>query len=144
LKWLLIHTVASFAHLSILGFAEVRVNDQQIAISPFYSLAVVLYLALTPIQEFVARCCLQAPLQAFLPGTVLQRRLLSILISNLSVRWSPHAHQRRVCPCGLYSWNFLGLDFRKNKFAVCCSHVSLLDRWRRDLSCSGSKNLSPR
>jgi membrane protease YdiL (CAAX protease family) len=43
----------------------------------------VLYLALTPIQEFVARYCLQAPLQAFLPGTVLQRRLLSILISNL-------------------------------------------------------------
>jgi membrane protease YdiL (CAAX protease family) len=83
LKWLLIHTVASFAQLSILGLADLRVNDQQIAISPLYSLAVVLYLVLTPIQEFVARCCLQAPLQAFLPGTSLQRRLLSILISNL-------------------------------------------------------------
>jgi membrane protease YdiL (CAAX protease family) len=82
LKWLLIQTVASCAHLSILGFADLRVNDQQLAISPLYWLAIALYLALTPIQEFVARCCLQAPLQAFLPGTVLQRRLLSILISN--------------------------------------------------------------
>ena len=83
LKWLLIHTVESFAQLSILGFADLRVTEQQIAMSPLYSLAVVLYLVLTPIQEFVARCCLQAPLQAFLPGTSLQRRLLSILISNL-------------------------------------------------------------
>ena len=83
LKWLLIHTVESFAQLSILGFADLRVTEQQIAMSPLYSLAVVLYLVLTPIQEFVARCCLQAPLQSFLPGTSLQRRLLSILISNL-------------------------------------------------------------
>jgi hypothetical protein len=30
--------------------------------------AVGLYLILTPIQEFVTRCCLQAPLQAFLPS----------------------------------------------------------------------------
>src|SRR5207344_3405597 len=49
------------------------------------------------------------------------------------VRWSPYAHQRRVCACGLYSWNFLGLDFCKNKFAARGIHVSLLDRWRRDL-----------
>lgn len=83
LKWLLIHTVAAFAQLSVFGFADLRVNDQQIAISPLYTLAVVLYLVLTPLQEFVARCCLQAPLQAFLPGTVLKRQFLSILVSNL-------------------------------------------------------------
>ena len=41
------------------------------------------FLVLTPLQEFVARCCLQAPMQAFLPGASLNRRLWSILISNL-------------------------------------------------------------
>ena len=57
LKWLLIHKVESFAQLSILGFADLRVNDQQIAMSPLYSLAVVLYLVLTPIQELHAAVC---------------------------------------------------------------------------------------
>ena len=83
LKWLLINTTADFAHLSIFGCADLRVNDQQMEISPLYWLAVVLYLVLTPLQEFVARCCLQAPLQAFLPGTSFKRRLLAILLSNL-------------------------------------------------------------
>jgi len=83
LKWLLINTTAEFAHLSIVGFADLQVNDQQIEISPLYWLAIVLYLVLTPLQEFVARCCLQAPLQAFLPGGSLNRRLWAILISNL-------------------------------------------------------------
>ena len=58
-------------------------NDQQIEISPLYWLAIVLYLVLTPLQEFVARCCLQAPLQAFLPGACLNRQVWSILVSNL-------------------------------------------------------------
>ncbi len=82
-KWLLIRTTTVFANLSIVGFADLRANDQEIVISPLYVLAVVLYLVLTPIQEFVARCCLQAPLQAVLPGSNLKRRLLSILLSNL-------------------------------------------------------------
>ena len=83
LKWFLINTTAEFAHLSVFGFADLQVNDEQIEISPVYWLAVVLYLVLTPLQEFVARCCLQAPLQAFLPGSSLNRRLWAILISNL-------------------------------------------------------------
>ena len=83
LKWLLINTTAEFAHLSVFGFADLQVNDEQIEISPLYWLAVMLYLVLTPLQEFVARCCLQAPLQAFLPGSSLNRRLWAILISNL-------------------------------------------------------------
>ncbi len=83
LKWLLINTTAEFAHLSVFGFADLQVHDEQIEISPLYWLAVVLYLVLTPLQEFVARCCLQAPLQAFLPGSNLNRRLWAILISNL-------------------------------------------------------------
>ena len=69
LKWLLINTTAEFAHLSIFGLADMQVNDQQIEISPLYCLAIVLYLVLTPLQEFVARCCLQAPLPASLAST---------------------------------------------------------------------------
>ncbi len=91
LKWLLIHTTAAFSHLSIFTFADLRMNEQQIMMSPFYWLAVGLYLILTPIQEFVARCCLQAPLQAFLPGTDFKRCLWAILVSNL-VFAAAHSH----------------------------------------------------
>ena len=66
-------------------------DKQQIMMSPLYWLAVGLYLILTPIQEFVARCCLQAPLQAFLPGTDFKRCLWAILVSNL-VFAAAHSH----------------------------------------------------
>jgi membrane protease YdiL (CAAX protease family) len=82
LKLLLINTTVEFAQLSIFGFADLQVNDHQIELSPLYWLAIVLYLVLTPLQEFVARCCLQAPLRAFLPGTSFNRQIGSILISN--------------------------------------------------------------
>ncbi len=90
-KWLLIHTTAAFSDLSIFSFADLRMNEQQIVLSPLYWLAVGLYLILTPIQEFVARCCLQAPLQAFLPGTEFKRRSWAILVSNL-VFAAAHSH----------------------------------------------------
>ncbi len=91
LKWTLIHTADAFSHLSIFSFADLRMDEKQVMISPLYWLAVGLYLILTPIQEFVARCCLQAPLHAFLPGTEFNRRLLSILVSNL-VFAAAHSH----------------------------------------------------
>ena len=91
IKWFLIHTTAAFAHLSIFSFADLRMNEQQIVLSPLYWVAVGLYLILTPIQEFVARCCLQAPLQAFLPGTDFRRCLWAILVSNL-VFAAAHSH----------------------------------------------------
>ncbi len=91
LKWILIHTTASFSQLSIFGVADVRVNMHQVMMSPLYWIAVGLYLVLTPIQEFVARCCLQAPLHAFLTGSDFRRRLWSILVSNL-VFSAAHSH----------------------------------------------------
>ncbi len=91
LKWMLIHTTAEFSHLSIFSFADLRMDEKQVVISPAYWLAVGLYLILTPIQEFVARCCLQAPLHAFLTGTEFDRRLWSILVSNL-VFAAAHSH----------------------------------------------------
>jgi membrane protease YdiL (CAAX protease family) len=91
LKWILIHTTETFAGLSLFGIADVRVNKHDAMMSPLYWLAVGLYLTLTPIQEFVARSCLQAPLDAFLNGTEFQRRLWSILVSNL-VFAAAHSH----------------------------------------------------
>ena len=83
LKWMLIHTTETFAGLSLFGVADVKVNIHDAMMSPLYWVAVGLYLTLTPIQEFVARSCLQAPLYAFLNGTEFQRKLWSILVSNL-------------------------------------------------------------
>jgi CRP-like cAMP-binding protein len=91
LKWFLIHTAPGFSHLSVFSFADLRANHEQIIMSPLYWLAVGLYLVLTPIQEFVARCCVQAPLHAFVAGTDFRRRLWSILVSNL-VFAAAHSH----------------------------------------------------
>ena len=91
LKWILIHTTQTFAGLSLFGVADVEVDMHQVMMSPLYWVAVGLYLLLTPIQEFVARCCLQAPLYAFLNGTEFWRKLWSILVSNL-VFAAAHSH----------------------------------------------------
>jgi membrane protease YdiL (CAAX protease family) len=91
LKLLLIHTTKTFADLSLFGVADVREDMHQVMMSPLYWIAVGLYLALTPIQEFVARCCLQAPLHAFLNGTLFWRHFWSILVSNL-VFAAAHSH----------------------------------------------------
>jgi CRP-like cAMP-binding protein len=91
LKWILINTTEKFVGLSLFGVADVKVDMHDAMMSPLYWVAVGLYLALTPIQEFVARSCLQAPLYAFLNGTEFQRRLWSILVSNL-VFAAAHSH----------------------------------------------------
>ncbi len=91
LKLLLIHTTETFSSLSLFGVADVQQNMQQVVTSPLYWVAVGLYLVLTPLQEFVARCCLQAPLFAFLNGSTFSRHLSSILVSNL-VFAAAHSH----------------------------------------------------
>ncbi len=91
LKWILIHTTQTFSDLSLFGVADVKVGMHQVMMSPLYWVAVGLYLLLTPLQEFVARCCLQAPLYAFLNGTEFWRRVWSILVSNL-VFAAAHSH----------------------------------------------------
>jgi membrane protease YdiL (CAAX protease family) len=90
-KLILIHTTQTFAGLSLVGVADVREGMHQVISSPLYWIAVCLYLVLTPIQEFVARSCLQAPLYAFLNGTPFWRHLWSILVSNL-VFAAAHSH----------------------------------------------------
>jgi membrane protease YdiL (CAAX protease family) len=77
--------------LSLVGFANVRVGNQDEANMPWYWAALSLYLLLTPVQEFVARCGIQAPLYAFLQGSELKRASLSIVVSNL-VFSAVHAH----------------------------------------------------
>ncbi len=91
LKLLLIHTTQTFSSLSLFGVADVKENMHDVMMSPLYWIAVVLYLVLTPLQEFVARCCLQAPLHAFLNGTEFWRHVWSILVSNL-VFAAAHSH----------------------------------------------------
>jgi membrane protease YdiL (CAAX protease family) len=91
IKWTLIQTTETFAGLSLFGVADVKVNMHDAMMSPLYWVAVGLYLMLTPVQEFVARSCLQAPLYAFLDGPEFWRKLWSILVSNL-VFAAAHSH----------------------------------------------------
>jgi membrane protease YdiL (CAAX protease family) len=91
LKWILIATVPQLHGLQLIGFANIRVEHQADTDTPWYWVALVLYLLLTPVQEFVARCGIQAPLYAFLEGSKLKRAGLSIAVSNL-VFSAVHAH----------------------------------------------------
>ncbi len=90
-KWLIIITTPSLSGMTVISFADVQVAQQPAMMSPWYWAAVCLYLVLTPLQEFVARCGIQAPLYAFLDGSETKRRVLSILVSTL-VFSAAHAH----------------------------------------------------
>jgi len=123
LKLILIQTTETFSPLSLFG--HVRRSMQ--VMPPLYWLQAGLYLLLTPVQEFVARCCLQAPLYAFLSGTEFKRHLWSILVSNL-VFAAAHAHigfafaVAAFIPGLLWGWIFA----RTNSLpAVAASHFMI-------------------
>ncbi len=90
-KWAIIAFTPSLSHMTVISFADVQVSHTPAMMSPWYWAAVCLYLVLTPLQEFVARCGIQAPLYAFLDGSETKRRVFSILVSTL-VFSAVHAH----------------------------------------------------
>jgi CRP-like cAMP-binding protein/membrane protease YdiL (CAAX protease family) len=90
-KWILINVSASLAGASLIGGAQIEVAGQATAQTPWYWIAFAVYLLLTPLQEFVARSGIQAPLYAFLHGSETKRRWCAILASNL-VFSAAHAH----------------------------------------------------
>jgi CRP-like cAMP-binding protein len=92
-KWAIILGSPSLAGVPVISIGEVRVGDSDPVgmNSAWFWVAVALYLLLTPVQEFVARCGVQAPLYAFLQGPEWRRRIWSILVSNL-VFAAAHAH----------------------------------------------------
>jgi len=91
LKWILITTVPQLHGLDLISFTKIRIGGQDETGTAWYWVALSLYLLLTPIQEFVARCGIQAPLYAFLQGSAFKRGVLAILVSNL-VFAAVHAH----------------------------------------------------
>jgi CRP-like cAMP-binding protein/membrane protease YdiL (CAAX protease family) len=124
-KWLLISTSPSFAGVSLIGAADVDVGGQAASFSIKYWLALAVYLLLTPMQEFVARSGVQAPLYAFLHGSEAKRRWFSILASNL-VFTAGHAHislsfaMAAFLPGMLWGWLFARTN---SLFAVTVSHI---------------------
>ncbi len=90
-KWVLINTSQSFAGVPLIDSADVEVSGHPVPMTAWYWLAFAVYLLLTPMQEFVARSGIQAPLYAFLHGSEAKRRWVSILASNM-VFAAVHAH----------------------------------------------------
>jgi membrane protease YdiL (CAAX protease family)/CRP-like cAMP-binding protein len=90
-KWVLISTSDSLTGVPLIDSADVEVSGHPVQTTAWYWLALAIYLLLTPMQEFVARSGIQAPLYAFLHGSELKRRWFSILASNL-VFAAAHAH----------------------------------------------------
>jgi len=101
-----------------------------VMMSPLYWIAVGLYLLLTPLQEFVARSCLQAPLFR-LPSTAprfWRHGVVPSLVSNL-VFASAHSHiSFTLRHCGVYSGPVLGVDFSRapnSLIAASASHFMI-------------------
>lgn len=90
-KWIAIQTSPSLADITLVSFADVRIADETASFGGWYWAAMALYAVLAPLQEFVARCGIQAPLYALLRGTEAKRHALSILVSSL-VFAAAHVH----------------------------------------------------
>jgi len=125
LKWILIATLPQLHGLDLMSMTKIRIGGQDETNTAWYWAALLLYLLLTPVQEFVARCGIQAPLYAFLQGSELKRGVLSILVSNL-VFSAVHAHIGLAfalvafIPGLFWGWLFL----RTNSWlAVSASHL---------------------
>ncbi len=124
-KWLLISTSPSFAGVSLLGGADVELGGKVSPSATWYWLAFGIYLLLTPMQEFVARSGIQAPLYAFLHGSEQKRRWCSIIASNL-VFTAGHAHislafaLAAFLPGILWGWVFAKTN---SLLAAAVSHV---------------------
>ncbi len=124
-KWLLINTSPSFAGVSIIGAADVEVDGKIASYNTWYWVALAAYLLLTPMQEFVARSGVQAPLYAFLHGSESKRRWLSILASNM-IFAAGHAHisvpfaMAAFLPGILWGWLFAKTN---SLLAATVSHV---------------------
>ena len=124
-KWVLIINSPSLAGVPLFDSADVEVAGHPVPMTEWYWLALVLYLLLTPMQEFVARSGLQAPLYAFLHGSEMKRRWVSILASNL-VFAAAHAHislafaVAAFLPGMLWGWIFARTN---SLFAATVSHL---------------------
>jgi membrane protease YdiL (CAAX protease family) len=111
--------------LHVISFTDIRVGGRNESDTFWFWAALFLYLILTPVQEFVARCGVQAPLYAFLEGSELKRGGLSIALSNL-VFSAVHAHIGAVfalaafVPGILWGWIFLRTN---SLLAASASHL---------------------
>ncbi len=125
IKWLLIATVPRLHGLEVINFSDIRIAGRNDTDTSWYWVAVSLYILLTPVQEFVARCDVQAPLYAFLEGSELKRAGLAIVVSNL-VFSAVHAHIGLAfalvsfVPGLFWGWIFLRTN---SLLAVSASHV---------------------
>jgi CRP-like cAMP-binding protein/membrane protease YdiL (CAAX protease family) len=124
-KWVLINTSPSFAGVSLIGHANIAIDGKAVSSDGWYWAAFAIYFVLTPMQEFVARSGIQAPLYAFLHGSETKRRWCSILASNL-VFTAGHAHislafaLAAFLPGILWGWLFAKTN---SLFAATVSHL---------------------
>ncbi len=125
MKWLLIHTSPAFADAELIAKTDIVIGGKMASATGWYWFAFAVYLLLTPMQEFVARSGIQAPLYAFLHGSEMKRRWFSIVASNL-VFTAAHAHislpfaLAAFLPGILWGWIFAKTN---SLFAATISHL---------------------
>ena len=125
IKWALITMSPGFAGATMISRTEIVVGGKAASSTGWYWFAFSIYLLLTPMQEFVARSGIQAPLYAFLHGSEMKRRWIAILASNL-VFSAAHAHisvafaLAAFLPGMLWGWLFAKTN---SLFAATVSHL---------------------
>ena len=111
--------------MPLIGAADVEIGGKVASVRLMVLGGPGIYLLLTPMQEFVARAGVQAPLYAFLHGSERKRRWFSIMASNL-VFTAGHAHislafaMAAFLPGILWGWLFAKTN---SLLAATVSHI---------------------
>ena len=128
LKWILILTVPQLHGVQLVGFADIRIGNQDGADTPWYWVAL---LAISPAHPGSGICGALRYSSAALCIPAGKRAetapVLSIVVSQVSSSQPVHAHVGLVfARPRLRSWADLGLDFPAHQFLACrlrCSHL---------------------
>lgn len=132
LKWLLIKTVPEFSQLSLFEFGSKSHSFLQEAFDHIFGrpqkqvnfhILLLFYIALVPVQEFIARGCLQGSLRNFFTSP--NRALLAILTSNLLFGLFHGLKSFTFALCAFFLGIVWGSIYERQKTIVgpCVSHI---------------------
>jgi CRP-like cAMP-binding protein len=132
LKWFLIKTIPEFSKLSVFEFGNKSHTFLQKAFNHFFGkpqkqmnfyVLLSFYIVLVPVQEFIARGCLQSSLRNFF--TTSNRVFLAILTSNLLFGLFHGLKSFTFALCAFFLGIFWGWIYERQRTIVgpCVSHI---------------------
>ncbi len=126
LKWIAIHSFADFRGEALFDPGAIF----RAGVKPswwLYTLSLIGYIIFCPVQEFIARGCMQSSFYYFLSGSEMKRCAIAIVLSNLIFATS-HSHTTigfatAAFITGMF-WGWL-YSLQKNLIGVSISHIMI-------------------